>query len=150
LSEERASEVLEQLQKNVYRSFAYREEDAIYDALAKSVDGPLLKRLYLEVRRGLEMQEQGGAVSRIREMEIVEGKKLPHSDGATVEDERGFAYESRWTVAGTVEHWGHIHSRTNAYQARFLVEPRGAAWKITDMEIKDEQRVSFETTVRGL
>ena len=102
----------------------------MYDALAKSVDGPLLSELYLQVRRGLEMQEQGGAVSRVREVKIVSGQKEP-ARSAAMSDPRSFGYRCRWTVAGTVEHWGHVHARTNEYEARFTIEPRANAWKIT-------------------
>jgi hypothetical protein len=53
-------------------------------------------------------------------------------------------------VVGTVEHWGHVHSRTNEYEARFTIEPRASAWKITALEVLNEKRLKFETTVRGL
>ena len=51
----------------------------------------------------------------------------------------GFARYCRWTVAGTVEHWGHIHERTNQYEAVFAVEPVDNAWKVTNIELLDEQ-----------
>ena len=47
LDEQRAHDVFETLQRNAYRAFDYREENEIYDALARSVDGPLLTDLYL-------------------------------------------------------------------------------------------------------
>jgi hypothetical protein len=75
LDEEQAAAILAALHKNIYRAFDYRDEEQVYDALAKSVDGPLLRDLYLEIRRGLVMQEQGGAVSRIREVEILDRRK---------------------------------------------------------------------------
>ena len=65
-------------------------------------------------------------------------------------DERGFQYHCRWTVEGTVEHWGHVHARTNQYEALFSVEPRAKAWKSTDIESLSEERVKLETKVRGL
>ncbi len=150
LADDQAAAVFAALHKAAYRAFDYRAEEQVYDALAKSVDGPLLKDLYLEVRRGLQMQEQGGAVSKIREVKIVDGGKLPRERLPESADERGFAYHCRWTVAGTVEHWGHIHARTNEYEADFTVEPRDNAWKITSLDVQDERRVSFETSLRGL
>lgn len=147
-SAEQAAAVFAALHKNIYRAFDYREENAIYDALANSVDGPLLGELYLQVRRGLEMQEQGGAVSRVRDVRIVSGQKEPATAAAA--DPRSFGYRCRWTVDGTVEHWGHVHARTNEYEARFIVEPRAEAWKITGLEVLNERRLKVETTVRGL
>lgn len=136
------------LLKNTYRAFDYRDESEIYDALAKSVDGPLLRDLYLKIRRGLEMQEQGGAVSRVREVIIEEGSRTPSPLEAT-SDTRGFGYRCTWSVKGSVQHWGHVHSRTNQYVATFTVEPRDDAWKIVQMEVLDEQRLKFETSTRG-
>lgn len=149
ISDEQAEAIFASLHKNSYRAFDYRSEDDIYDALAKSTDGELLQDLYLQIRRGLEMQEQGGAVSRIREVKLLDGRQEPLPAGRQDSD-RGFAYRCRWNVNGTVEHWGHIHARTNQYEAIFAVRPRDNAWKITDMELLDEKRVKFETTLRGL
>ncbi len=150
LDEQRAAATLAALHRNIYRAFDYRDEEQIYDALAKSVDGPLLRELYLEIRRGLVMQEQGGAVARIREVEIIDGEKLPRQRVPESLDPRAFVYHCRWTVAGTVEHWGHIHARTNEYRANWTVEPRNHAWKITGLELQDERRVSFETSLRRM
>jgi hypothetical protein len=144
-----AAAIFAALHKNIYRAFDYRQESDVYDALAKCTDGPLLGELYLQVRRGLEMQEQGGAVSRVREVKIVSGKMEP-AGSAAMSDPRSFDYRCRWTVAGTVEHWGHVHARTNEYEARFTIEPRSSAWKITALEVLNEKRLKFETTVRGL
>ena len=142
-------QVFEQLHRNTYRAFDYQTESDVYDALQCSVAGDLHRQLYLQIRRGLEMQEQGGAVARIRDVTLLDGESQPLSpDGR--QDERGFLYRCRWNVAGTVEHWGHVHARTNQYEAEFAVEPREEAWKITAVELLDEQRVKFETRLRGL
>ncbi len=149
LSTSQAQVVFAKLHENIYRAFDYRDESRIYDTLAVSVAGPLLRDLYLQIRGGLEMQEQGGAVSRVRKVEMIEGEKvdLPSSPGSKG---HGFGYHCRWTVEGTVEHWGHVHARTNAYEAVFRVEPRDGVWKITDMEVLNEERLQFETSVRRL
>ena len=98
------------------------------------------------------MQEQGGAVARVRDVSIVSGEKgpLPADEDGQDHDERGFAYRCRWNVAGTVEHWGHIHERTNQYEAVFSVEPVDNAWKVTNIQLLDERRLQFETRLRGL
>jgi hypothetical protein len=142
-----ASRVFEKLHHDVYRSFEFGDENQIYDALACSVSGELLEQLYLQIRKGLEMQEQGGAISRIREVKLLDGKLLETSSEA---DQARFGYECNWTVNGTVEHWGHIHSRTNKYAAQFTVAAIEGEWKITDVEVLDQERLSFETKVRAL
>ena len=60
------------LLKNIYRAFDYRDEKAIYDALARSVQGDLLADTYLKIHAGLLMQEQGGAVSHVQNVELLD------------------------------------------------------------------------------
>ncbi|MEO1528399.1 MAG: hypothetical protein AAFX06_23500 [Planctomycetota bacterium] len=139
------------LHANIYRAFDYRDEEQIYDTLAKSIDGDLLEQVYLEIRRGLQMQEQGGALSRILEVTLVDGESERQPDVRVgSESERCVRYRSRWNVAGTVEHWGHIHARTNQYEAMFNLETRNGVWKVTEMELMEEKRLNFETTLRSL
>ena len=42
---------------------------------------------------------------------------------------------------GSVGHWGHIHKRTNRYDAELAVEPIDGQWKITRLEVLEEQRI---------
>ena len=98
------------------------------------------------------MQEQGGAVARVRDVSILSLRRGPPAaagDGRAG-DERGFTYRCRWNVSGTVEHWGHIHERTNQYEAVFAVQPVDNAWKVTNIELLDQRRVRFETRLRGV
>lgn len=144
-----ARRIFGSLHRNVYRAFAYRGEGEVYDALAKSVDGELLATLYLQIRKGLEMREQGGAVSRVQDVEMERSEVETLNDAGTAPDAaHGFAIDCAWTVRGTVEHWGHIHARTNRYRARFEVRARGQAWKITAMDVRGQERVKFETRLR--
>ena len=98
------------------------------------------------------MQEQGGAMSRISEVAILSGQKepFPNDNAGKQRDEHGFCRRCRWNVSGTVEHWGHIHERTNQYEALFVMEPVAGVWKITELLLLDEQRVQFEPRLRGL
>jgi hypothetical protein len=40
-----------------------------------------------------------------------------------------------------VGHWGHIHQRVNQYVADLQIEPVDGVWKITGMELIEEQRL---------
>jgi len=148
LSAEEALDVFTTLHENMYRAFDYHARSDIHDVLADSVEGELLSEIYLQIAEGLKMQEQGGAVSRIRDVEIVDGSLAPPPPGDNAPDPRSFGFRSTWTVSGTVEHWGHIHSRTNEYQALFVVEPIDNSWKITRLETIDQRRLKFETELR--
>ncbi len=115
----------------------------MYDALAHSVTGDLLEELFLKIQSGLRMQEQGGAVAHVKRVHIVDIK-------AGAETENGhLPVDCTWRVTGTVEHWGHIHTRENEYTARIQLSttPEDGG-RIVAFEVTDEQRIRFETGVR--
>jgi len=134
LSDERGAEVVQGLLNNVYHAFDFRAEERVYDTLARSVSGDLLETIYLETRRGLELANQGGARAKVKDVELVEVELRPGEGG-------GFVADTRWNVHGSVGHWGHVHTRSNAYQALLDVTPVDGVWKLTGVEILDEQRL---------
>ncbi|MDH3684678.1 MAG: hypothetical protein OEP95_00550 [Myxococcales bacterium] len=134
LSEPRAREVVSGLLHNVYRAFDFRDESEIYDVLARSADGALLQQVYLETRSGLELQSQGGARAKVKDIELVELEASP-GEGA------GFVADAVWNVRGSVGHWGHIHERRNRYRAELRIAPVDAAWKLVGLELLEEERL---------
>jgi hypothetical protein len=130
-----AHEVTGKLLYNIYRSFDFRQEEAVYDMLSGSVAGPLLESTYLETRRSLVLQNQGGARAKVNEVELEELMPEPLGDGG------GFKIDADWVVGGSVGHWGHIHQRRNRYKAGLTVEPVDGVWKITGMEVRSEERI---------
>ncbi|MEQ1903691.1 MAG: hypothetical protein ABL888_05875, partial [Pirellulaceae bacterium] len=146
LAAEDARSVFSRLHQNIFRAFDYHDESDVYNALAKSVDeGPLLRELYLQVIQRLQMQDQGGAIAKIDQVELLDGEKEREFGSG---EKLGFNYRCKWNLVGTVEHWGHIHQRTNQYDARFSVEVRDGAWKITRMEGLDEKQIGVKTSLR--
>ena len=141
LTESQAKSVHSALLKNVYRAFDYRDDGAIYDALAQSTDGELLRSLYLQIKQSLLMAEQGGAKSRVKEVKFIDGDLISSARGQ-------FQYRGRWQVAGSVEHWGHIHTRINEYDALFTVLAMDGSWKIGGFDFREQKRVGFETSLR--
>ena len=135
--------VAESLLRNVYRAFDYHSESDIYDALARSVQGDLLADLYLKIKQGLIMQEQGGAVARVQEVKVVKTEEAAKS-------ERGFVERVTWQVQGTVEHWGHIHTRINEYSADLKIESAGASWKIIALNVARQSQVKSAMVLRKL
>jgi hypothetical protein len=53
----------------------------------------------------------------------------------------GFVARATWNVHGSVGHWGHVHQRGNRYQAELEIAPVDGFWKLTGLEILDEQRL---------
>jgi hypothetical protein len=135
VSDDEAGEILTGLLKNVYGAFDYRDESVIYDTLERSVSGGLLTEIYLETRRGLELENQGGARAKVNTVDMLEASQEPLSS------EKGFVARSKWNVAGSVGHWGHIHQRTNQYVAEFVVKAIDGVWKITKLDLIHEERL---------
>jgi len=134
MDDARLRELAGGLLHNVYRAFDYRGEEQIYDVLAKSVTGALLNDVYLETRNGLELANQGGAAVKVKSIEMLEARQVGENDD-------GLLVEARWNVAGSVGHWGHVHQRSNAYHARLTLRDIDGTWKLTSLDILEEERL---------
>jgi hypothetical protein len=120
---------------NAYRALDFRDEEVVFDRLAQSLSGDVLEQVYLEMRRGLRLENQGGARVRVRDVELTH---LVFDEAPTPGT---LAYRAAWNVSGSVGHWGHTHIRTNAYDARITLASVDGRWKISDLQILEEQRV---------
>lgn len=130
-----ARQLVADLLRNVYQAFDYREENAVYDTLERSVSGDLLTDIYLETRRSLELSSQGGARARVRSVEL---QALDILEGGGTDT---FNARATWNVVGSVGHWGHVHTRSNQYQADLTLQVVDAQWKMTAMNVLQEQRL---------
>jgi len=137
-----ARSITTSLLENIYHSFDLSTDARIYDAMATSIEGPLLRQLFLQTKRSLVVVEQGGAIARVTAVQPLEGTLL-------VPGRESFQYLARWRVTGTVEHWGHIHLRENQYEALLTVHSTTAGWKIAGYQLRDQKGVRMETTIRG-
>jgi hypothetical protein len=132
---------LQQLIANVYRAFDFRDDSDVYDALATSVKGELLRDLYLRIKRSLLVAEQGGALSQVSSIEI---RSIEHDTKS-----RDKEMLVQWQVTGTTEHWGHIHTRTSEYRARMKITAIDGELKLERYQVLDEKQIRFETSIRG-
>jgi hypothetical protein len=135
VSDDDAQLVVTALLQNTYRAFDFKDEGAIYDVLARSAAGELLTDIYLETRRSLELENQGGARVKVKEVDVLDSEAEP------LDGELGFISHLTWNVSGSVGHWGHIHTRTNQYEARLTVKSIDGAWKLMSLELLQEQRL---------
>ena len=135
ISDQDAEQIAADLLRNIYRAFDYRDEGVIYDTLERSAAGELLTNIYLETRRSLEIENQGGARAKVKEVEMLESRHEP------LPGELGFVAHCTWNVSGSVGHWGHIHQRTNQYEAELTVKAMDGVWKITQLELLQEERL---------
>ena len=134
-----ALDVFSKLHLNIYRSFEYNNESDIYDSLSQSVSGPILDEIYQDVYRGLILADEGGAVCTVDKVEVLSSKFVPPTQG---DEKLAFQVECDWKVHGMVTHWGHSHKRVNRYSAQYTVSSVDQAWKITDSQVKEQQRVT--------
>ena len=103
--------------------------------LQRSVSGELLTDIFLETKRSLVLANQGGAEAKVKDVNLTNVEVLP---GAV---EGRFTVEADWTVNGSVGHWGHIHQRSNRYQAELEVGVDEGQWKLQQMNVLQEERL---------
>ncbi|MDY6857304.1 MAG: hypothetical protein SWO11_21895 [Thermodesulfobacteriota bacterium] len=110
IKDDDSGELTQTLGRNICRTFDFRAESDIYNALTHNVDGQLLDRLFLQIQNGLRMQEQSGAIVRVKEVKVVNCQMMnSHSDSEGLPQ---FKSKCLWRVVGTVEHWGiFIHGK---------------------------------------
>ncbi len=143
-SSDQALAIFKPLHANIYRAFDYTEESDIYDALARSVHGPLLDDLYNQIYRSLILYEEGGAVSRVEEVTQITEEVGAIGQIDEYNDAIGFHLTARWEVLGTVYHWGHSHSRLNQYLAEYTVIDTEDGWRIAGNRILEQQRINLD------
>jgi hypothetical protein len=127
--------VVTDLLRNVYQAFDYREESAIYDTLERSVAGNLLTDIYLQTQNSLELANQGGARAKVKSVE------MQSIAIAAADEPNAFRANATWNVHGSVGHWGHVHTRSNQYQAELLIQAVAGRWRLIEMNVLQEQRL---------
>lgn len=130
-----AQRIVSPLLRNVYRAFDHRAESDVYDVLERSVEGDLLRRLYLETIQALTLEGREGTRVNITEFQVTVDKVLPNPAG------EGFQADCNWMARGNVGHWGHTHSRLNIYNARLTLVPAKDEWKLTGLEVQEVRRL---------
>ena len=130
-----AKALIGQLLKNTYRAFDFREEEDIYDKLSMCNDTGLSQEIYLQTRKSMVIENQGGTEAKVDEVLIT---KVEEADPPA---ENGLAYRCNWIVKGVVGHWGHKHQRVNQYDAIISIKPVGNTWKMYDIDIIEEARL---------
>jgi len=138
-SKEAARAIFEPLLSNIYRAFDSPEEDDVFDALARSVDGPLLADLYRQIYGSLRQEEAAGEVGRVNDVELLAAKI--HDVRRDEQGRPSFRVDAKWRVEGVVRHFGHAHVRRNRYRARFGVRRGPSGWRIADSQILEQRRL---------
>jgi hypothetical protein len=133
VTEPQARGIVGSLLTNIYHAFAFRDESVIFDTLARSVEGPLLEEIYLDIRRGLELEDGGGPRVRLLDVSLIDCVLLQATSGE-------LRARVVWVSRGDVNHWGHTHRRRNQYRAELLIRAFEGQWKVTEVDILSEER----------
>ncbi len=129
------------LHRNIYTAFDEQTESAVYDVLSRSVDGPLMSKLYNEVYQSLVRQDLGGAISRVSSVTVM-STDIAASTRADVPGANPFDVKALWLVVGHVTHESHTHARLNRYEGVFTIADIDGDWKIVDDRILSQTRLS--------
>jgi hypothetical protein len=97
--------------------------------------GDQLVDTYIEQRKGLEIEDRGGASAKVDDVDIIR----IHS--VITGDSQDYGIETSWTINGSVSHFGHMHYRQNSYRAIIWIIPHEGNWKIKDIDILKETRL---------
>ncbi len=98
--------------------------------------------VYLETRKSMEVKNQGGLRISVKEVEVTQLLALDRNGSEP-------SFRCRWRVAGWIGHWGHVHARANEHEALIAISPRDGSWKITKIEMLDQQHRSNDRQTRS-
>ena len=120
---------------NTYRAFILDKDEEIYDVLARSVAGDFLGEVYLQNKEAMRIDATEGAFSVVDRLDVksIESKRRL-KNGA-------IAIIANWDVYGSVRHRNHVHFRCNTYKADLIIVPKDNYWKLTSVQLLDEERV---------
>lgn len=138
-SPQQSGEIFVSLHRNIYRAFDYSNESDIYDALSKSVAGPMLDKIYGEVYQSLLLRDEGGVVSQVRAVNILSSTLLSAEQEG---DDPQFRIRATWEVDSAVRHLTHTHTRKSQYEGIYSVGQVNGGWRIIDDQILRERRVA--------
>jgi hypothetical protein len=127
--------ILRGLMLNTYRAFILDKDEDIYDVLARSVAGEFLSEVYLQNKEALRIEATDGAVSIVDRLDVKSIESMKRLKNGAI------AIVANWDVYGSVFHRGHIHFRCNTYKANLTIVPRDNYWKLTSVQLLDEERV---------
>lgn len=138
--QDEARAIFADLHRDIYRAFDHEDEGAIYDALAASVDGRLLDRIYAEIYEALVMREQGGGLAKVHELELLDAQLLDGPPDGSRDPPR-FRVRATWEVLSSLVHEGHEHVRLIEYEGIYTIALTEQGWRIVDDKILSQRPV---------
>jgi len=103
--------------------------------LARSVDGEFLSEVYLQNKEAMQITATDGAVSIVDRLDVKSIESMKRLKNGAI------AIVANWDVYGSVRHRKHIHFRCNTYKAELTIVPTDNYWKLTSVQLLEEERV---------
>ncbi len=111
-----------------------------YRQLADLGVGEYGEKMFLELEKSLRIAEQGGSVMEVHSTEVTNLRHLREGDGLVI--------EATWDLVGSVQHWGHIHTRKDTFTGTIKLSAERGHWAIESFLTTDQKRHPIETKVR--
>ena len=119
-----------------------RDDDGeVFDTLAVAVSPTLIREIYLQIKRALIVAEQGSASLHVRDV-VVNSVVITHDDGEQL------TMRCRWQVTGTVEHWGHLHTRVDEFVGELTLSRERTGWMLDKFHVSEQKQQAIKTTLR--
>lgn len=127
--------------RNVFTAINRDDDGEVFDALAVSVSPTLIREIYLQIKRALMVAEQGSAALHVRDV-AVQSVDIVSGDGMQI------TLRCRWQVTGTVEHWGHLHTRVDEFVGELTLSRERAGWMLDKFSVSEQKQRAIQTTLR--
>jgi hypothetical protein len=101
----------------------------------------LIREIYLQIKRALIVAEQGSASLHVRDV-VVNSVVITHDDGEQL------TMRCRWQVTGTVEHWGHLHTRVDEFVGELTLSRERTGWMLDKFHVSEQKQQAIKTTLR--
>ena len=127
--------------RNVFTAINRDDDGEVFDALAVAVSPKLIREIYLQIKRALIVAEQGSASLHVRDV-TVQSVDIVRGDGMQI------TMRCRWQVTGTVEHWGHLHTRVDEFVGELTLSRERAGWMLDKFSVSEQKQQAIQTTLR--
>ena len=97
------------------------------------------EEMFLELEKSLRMAEQGGSVMEVHSTEV--------SEVAFRRVGTDLQIDMSWDLIGSVQHWGHIHTRKDTFTGGLRLTAVRGQWAIKSFQTTDQKRHPIETRV---
>jgi len=141
ISQSWGQQIADGVLRNVFTAINRDDDGAVFDALAVSVSPKLIREIYLQIKRALVVAEQGSASLHVRDV-TVESVEIILNTGNQIR------MRCRWEVTGTVEHWGHLHTRVDEFVGELTLSRERTGWLLDKFQVSEQKQQAIKTTLR--